>query len=131
MKKLFISCPMKDRTEEAIKDSMNRMHKIAELTFGEELEVIDSYIPGNAPTDKNKAMWYLGNSIQMMADADYFIGVSEFGHTGCDIEMLVASRYGMPMAGVSTRHLMPDIEIPVGSALSLEFGGFGGFNRCT
>lgn len=131
MKKLFISCPMKDRTEEAIKDSMNRMHKIAEIIFGEELEVIDSYIPGEAPEDNNRAMWYLGKSVQMMAEADYFVGVSEFGYAGCDIEMLVASRYGIPMASVSMRHLMPDIEVPIGSALSLGFGGFGGFNRCT
>ena len=44
MKKLFISCPMKGRTEEQIRDSRNKMHKIAEAVFGEELEVIDSYI---------------------------------------------------------------------------------------
>lgn len=121
MKKLFISCPMKDRTEEAIKDSMNRMHKIAEIIFGEELEAIDSYIPDNDPTDNNKAMWYLGKSIQMMADADYFIGVSEFSHTGCDIEKHAANGYGIPMASVSMRHLMPDIE----DALSLGFGVIG------
>lgn len=37
MKKLFISCPMRGRTEYAIKASMEQMHRIAEAVFGEEL----------------------------------------------------------------------------------------------
>lgn len=40
MKKLFISCPMKGRTEENIRKSMEKMHKIAEAVFEQELEVI-------------------------------------------------------------------------------------------
>ena len=40
MKKLFISVPMRNRTEYDIKASMEQMHKIAEAVFGEELEVI-------------------------------------------------------------------------------------------
>lgn len=43
MKKLFISVPMRNRTECAIKASMEQMHKIAEAVFGEELEVIPTY----------------------------------------------------------------------------------------
>lgn len=127
MKKLFVSCPMKGRTDEAIKDSMERMRKIAELVFGEDLEAIDSYITGDAPEDNKKAIWYLGQSIQMMAEADYFIGISEFGYDGCDAERLIASKYGVPMEVVPIRHLMPDIEDAIGSSLSLGFGGFGGF----
>ena len=34
MKKLFISVPMRNRTEYAIKASMEQMHKIAEAVFG-------------------------------------------------------------------------------------------------
>lgn len=56
MKKLFVSCPMKGRTDEAIKDSMERMRKIAELVFGEDLEAIDSFISDNAPEDNNSAI---------------------------------------------------------------------------
>lgn len=43
MKKLFISVPMKGRTEEQIRESMRRMHKVEEAVLYEELEVIDSY----------------------------------------------------------------------------------------
>lgn len=44
MKKLFISCPMKGRTEENISKSMDQMHKIAEIIFDQELEAIPTYI---------------------------------------------------------------------------------------
>ena len=47
MKKLFVSVPMKGRTEEEIKASIQKMKKIAEIYEGEELELIDSYIEDN------------------------------------------------------------------------------------
>lgn len=34
MKKLFISCPMKGRSQEAIEASMAKMKKIAEAVWG-------------------------------------------------------------------------------------------------
>ena len=52
MKKLFISCPMKGRTEENIRKSMEKMHKIAEIIFDQELEVIPTYIEDNPPENK-------------------------------------------------------------------------------
>lgn len=74
MKKLFISCPMKDRTEAQIRGTMMQMHRIAEAVFGEELEVIQTYIP-DPPSGMNQALWCLGESIKMLSEADYFIGV--------------------------------------------------------
>ena len=44
MKKLFISCPMKNRTKENIQMTFERLHKIAEAVFNESLEVIPTYI---------------------------------------------------------------------------------------
>ena len=49
MKKLFVSVPMKGRKEENIKRDIEKMHKIAEAVFGEELELLDSYIEENPP----------------------------------------------------------------------------------
>lgn len=66
MKKLFISCPMKGRTEESIKRSMEKMHKLAEIIFDQELEVIPTYIEDNPPENTNQAIWYLGKSIQLL-----------------------------------------------------------------
>lgn len=108
-KKLFISCPMKGRTEENIRNSMNRMHKIAEIVFDQELEVIPSYIPNNAPDACIRPVWYLGESIKKLSEADYFIGV---GYTdyfkGCDVEARVARNYGIQSYFVDMHMFMPD-----------------------
>lgn len=110
MKKLFISCPMKGRTEENIRKTMEKMHKIAEIVFEQELEVIPSYIEDNPPKDNNEAIWYLGKSIGLMAQADYFIGVDlSYGYwTGCGIEAQVASDYGIPAYTIDIKKLEPD-----------------------
>ena len=109
MKKLFISCPMKGRTEENIKNSMERMHKIAELIFDQELKMIPTYIPGTAPKNVNRSIWCLGESIKMMSEADYFIGV-DFTEVfrGCEIERDVAKSYGIPTTFVRISDMMPD-----------------------
>lgn len=109
MKKLFISCPMKDRTEENIRNSMERMHKMAEAYFGQELEVIPSYIPDRAPDSVNRRIWYLGESIKMMAEADYFIGVNYTdAFPGCYAENEVARLYDIPKFFVDYG-MMPDV----------------------
>lgn len=48
MEKLFISCPMRGRTEEQIRKSMEQMRKIAEAIFDEKFEVIDTWIADKA-----------------------------------------------------------------------------------
>lgn len=109
MKKLFISCPMKGRTEENIRDSMVRMHKIAEAYFGQELEVIPTYIEDNPPENTNQRVWFLGESIKKMAEADFFIGVGYSDcFSGCTIEHEVARSYGIPCFRVDT-DMMPDV----------------------
>lgn len=98
MKKLFISCPMKGRADEDIKKTREKMHKLAELVFDEELEVIDSFFEGEAPEAANKPVYYLGKSIQMLGEADYFIGIDEnYNATwkGCHVERNVARMYGI------------------------------------
>lgn len=110
MKKLFISCPMKGRTEENIRKSMEKMHKIAEIIFDQELKVIPSYIEDNPPETRDQRIWYLGKSIQMMADADYYIGVQwPDDFPGCMVENRVAEAYGVPSTYVHIRELMPDV----------------------
>lgn len=109
MKKLFISCPMRGRTEENIKKSREQMHKIAEITFDQQLEVIPSFVEDNPPENSNQAVWYLGKSIQLLSEADFFIGVewTDF-FKGCQIERDIARMYGIRSICVSIRDLMPD-----------------------
>ena len=96
MKKLFVSVPMKGRTEEEIKASIQKMKKIAEIYEGEELELIDSYIEDNPPKDNNQAIWFLGKSLEKLAAADVFIGIEDtWSWNGCAIEDETARRYGV------------------------------------
>ena len=99
MKKLFISCPMNGLTDEMIKANREKMHKIAEIVFDQKLEVIPSYIvpAGEVPEGAMTSMWCLGRSIQMMSEADYYIGVDmHYGYSyACEIENNVARNYGL------------------------------------
>lgn len=96
MKKLFVSVPMKGRTEEEIKASIQKMKKIAEIYEGEELELIDSYIEDNPPKDSKEAVWHLGESLKKLAQADVFMGICEnYDWNGCQIERETAERYGI------------------------------------
>lgn len=86
------------------------MHKIAEATVGEELEVIPSFIEDNPPKDSKEAVWYLGKSIQMLAEADYFVGTDAYYHyAGCNIEDDVARKYCIPMIIVYSQFVVPDV----------------------
>ena len=96
MKKLFVSVPMRGRTAEAIKHSMAKMHKIAEAYEGRELELIDTYFTDELPNNINNSIWYLGKSLEKLAEADLFIGIEEAEHWhGCYVEKVVAERYGI------------------------------------
>ncbi len=109
-KKLYISCPMKGRTEENIRKSMEKMHKIAEIVFDCELEVIPSYVEDNPPENTHQAIWYLGKSIQLLAEADFYIGIdySEL-FNGCMAENSIAQRYGIRSTHVRVIDIMPDV----------------------
>ena len=109
MKKLFVSVPMKGRTEEEIKASIQKMKKIAEIYEGEELELIDSYIEDNPPKDSKEAVWFLGESLKKLAQADVFIGIDEaYVWNGCCIERDTAQRYGIKTYIVSANYVIDD-----------------------
>jgi hypothetical protein len=109
MKKLFVSVPMKGRTEEEIKASIQKMKKIAEIYEGEELELIDSYIEDNPPKDSKEAVWYLGESLKKLAQADVFMGICEsYDWNGCCIEMETANKYGIKAYTIPVRYVIDD-----------------------
>ena len=109
MKKLFVSVPMKGRTEEEIKASIQKMKKIAEIYEGEELELIDSYIEHNPPENNNQAIWYLGESLKKLSEADVFIGIREsYDWNGCCIEMETANKYGIKAYTIPARYVIDD-----------------------
>ena len=116
MKKLFVSVPMKGRTEEEIRKTIDKMKKIAEIFEGEELELIESYIEDNPPKDKNQAIWFLGKSLEKLATADVFIGISDgWDWNGCYVEQEVAHRYGIKSYSVNPRFVIDNYDALVRS----------------
>lgn len=119
MKKLFVSCPMRGRKRENIVKSMEQMHRIAEIVFDQELEVIPTLLDFVPDDTKNKSLWCLGKSIQLMAEADFYIGVEGTGfYRGCMIENDIARKYGIRSAHLNIDELMQD-------ALNIERKHFG------
>ena len=109
MKKLFVSVPMKGRTDAEIRESIEKMKKIAEIYEGEELELIDSYIEDNPPQNSNQAIWYLGESLKKLSEADVFIGIDDcYGWNGCEIEYRVATSYGIKQHCVKADSVIPN-----------------------
>lgn len=100
MKKLFISLPMNGRSEEEIKTKMGEYKRLADAILGEETELIDSYFEGFDinKDDVNAPIYYLGKSIQKMAEADFVVfGKGWVEARGCKIEYKVAETYNIPM----------------------------------
>lgn len=109
MKKLFVSVPMKGRTEEEIKASIQKMKKIAEICEGEELELIDSYVEDNPPKDSKEAILFLGKSLKKLAQADVFMGICEnYDWNGCCIEKETAERYDIKAYMIPARYVIDD-----------------------
>lgn len=99
MKKLFISQPMKDKTDEEIKSERAEIVKRVTEKFGK-VEVIDSFIEENEPENTNSGLWYLGKSLELLATADcaYFVeGWKDY--RGCKIEHECAVQYGIDIVG--------------------------------
>lgn len=94
MKKLFISQPMRGKTNEEIKAEREKAISRARAALGEEVEVIDSFFE-NAPADA-KPLWFLGKSLELLstADAAYFALDWEDAR-GCKIEHTCALEYGV------------------------------------
>lgn len=96
MKRLFISQPMKGKTDEEILAVREKAIASAERHLGEEVEVIDSFFR-SAPVDA-RPLWFLAKSLELLSTADvaYFAKGWE-GARGCRIENICAVDYGIDL----------------------------------
>lgn len=105
-KTLYISMPLKGRTEENITKSIKKMHKMAEIIFDQELDVIDSVWNEDIADDDISCV---ARHIEAMKDATYFITVSDIFDRLIVIEKSVAREYGLKMTDVRAKDIMPDV----------------------
>lgn len=99
MKKLFISQPMRDKTNEQILAERDAAINAAKEFLEEDVEVIDSFFK-DEPEVKNVPLEFLARSISLLAQADvaYFANGWEEAR-GCRIEYECAVAYGIPAIG--------------------------------
>lgn len=99
MKKLFISQPMKDKTDLEILAERERIiakvKEYSEVNFdNEEIEVIESFMQ-NAPHEANP-LWFLGKSLEYLSQADIVYFAKDWQkYRGCRIENICAKEYGI------------------------------------
>lgn len=94
MKKLFISQPMKDKTDDEILKEREKAIAAAREYLGEDVEVIDSFFK-DAPHDA-KPLWFLGKSIELLSTADVAYFAKGWDNArGCKIEHDCAVSYGI------------------------------------
>jgi hypothetical protein len=96
--KVFISMGMKSKSTEQVKVEMQGFFEKIKSVLPD-AELIDSVIDG---ADKNIAakgdsvgVWYLGESLKMLSEADIvFFAPGYKDYRGCRLEWLVANEYG-------------------------------------
>lgn len=96
MKKLFISQPMRGKTDEEILAVRSQVKRDVEKFLGEKVAVLNSFFCGvQCDPEGMRAPWCLGESIKLLAKADvaYFAEGWEEAR-GCRIEHECAEEYG-------------------------------------
>ena len=98
MIRVFISQPMNGLSDLEISNA--RAEVIEDLyNIGytpDEITIIDSEIWELAPDNVNGALWYLGKSIELLADADLAVFAKGWKSArGCLIEYMCAKAYGI------------------------------------
>ena len=99
--KVFISQPMKGRTDKEILDERDAVIEYLKQKYSD-VSIIDSFLDIEPPEVKTIAVFYLGKSIQLLSDADLCVVVGDVSdNNGCQIEMEVCKRYGIELIQLS------------------------------
>ena len=99
--KVFISQPMKGRTDKEILDERDAVIEYLKQKYSD-ISIIDSFLDIEPPEVKTTAVFYLGKSIQLLSDADLCVVVGDVSdNNGCQIEMEVCKRYGIELIQLS------------------------------
>lgn len=94
MKKLFISQPMKGKTNEEIEAERAKAIEAAKEALNDEVEVIDSFFK-DAPVDA-RPLWFLGKSFELLSTADVVYFAKDWDkYRSCKLEHTAALEYGI------------------------------------
>ena len=95
MKKLYISQPMRDKTDEQILAERARIMEVVKAKYPEEeIVVLDTFFQG-APHDA-KPLWFLAKNLEFLSTADIAAFAPGWDkYRGCKVEHTCAEDYGI------------------------------------
>lgn len=94
--KIFISQPMQGKTDAEILTERERVIEAAKAKWGDDVEALESFFRG-APAEA-KPLWFLGESLKVMADADAVIVCKGWSEArGCKVEIAFADACKLPV----------------------------------
>lgn len=94
MKRLFISQPMKGKTDEEIIKERELAIEEVKKALNDDVTIIDSFFQG-APADA-KPLWFLGKSFELLSTADIAYFAKDWEkYRGCKMEHEAAIQYGI------------------------------------
>lgn len=94
--KVFISQPMYGLSENQIKENREKAISKIKEKFGNDVEILDSFMEDYCPTKGHIALKFLAKSLEILGDADaiYMCEGAENAR-GCIIEHRCAVEYGI------------------------------------
>ena len=99
MKKLFISQPMRGKTDDEILKERKSLIADVYMKTHEEILVLESFFT-NVPKQATP-LWYLGQSLVLLSTADMVVFAPGWeNYRGCRMEHQAALDYGIPIVEV-------------------------------
>jgi len=136
MKKVFLSLPMKGRTDEAIQETITKMEDFVKIFYpNETIEFMHNFNPlitkeierinASQPNMiKKEPLWYLSYAIKQMAQCDIFVQIDdyigEWNYKGVIAECQLARDYGIKILKLPDNdgYFLPDIKAEADEAAS-------------
>ena len=113
MTKIYISMPMRGRTDENIQKSFDKMEKLARVLLDDDVVVVNPFTPKSKKSDDipiRHDVQALGESISLLSLADYAFFVDDYYcYPGCSVEKDVCGNYGIPWDMFKIEHVCPDV----------------------
>lgn len=113
MTKIYISMPMRGRTDENIQKSFDKVEKLARVLLDDDVVVVNPFTPKSKKSDDipiRHDVQALGESISLMSLADHVFFVDDyFCYPGCNVEKDVCTSYGIPHTTFRMEYICQDV----------------------
>ena len=102
--KVFISQPMRDKTNEQIeKERGDAISYVRNKLGAKKVEIIDSFFK-DAPHEA-KPLWFLGKSFELLSTADVAVFIGDWAnYRGCNMEYKACQEYGIKAVDLNLTH---------------------------